>query len=33
MENPDDIKREQLEKAYEEKKKDYEDVYNQLNET
>ncbi|MFM6245795.1 MAG: hypothetical protein ACKPFD_14275 [Dolichospermum sp.] len=33
MEKPDDIKREQLEKAYKEKKKDYEDVYNQLNET
>ncbi|MFM6859047.1 MAG: hypothetical protein ACKPKG_00055 [Dolichospermum sp.] len=33
MEKPDDIKREQLEKAYEEKTKDYKDVYNQLNET
>ncbi|MFM6527203.1 MAG: hypothetical protein ACKPIB_02765, partial [Dolichospermum sp.] len=33
MEKPDDIELEQLKKAYEEKTKDYKDVYNQLNET
>ncbi|MFM6367566.1 MAG: hypothetical protein ACKPGN_04925 [Dolichospermum sp.] len=33
MEKPDDIELEQLKKAYEEKTKDYKDVYNQLNQT